>query len=140
MESGVEDGDVGHALEDFLARLNAAQVRRHVQGAELHEFLALGHDGFRHLDGVLEDLGAVEHAVPDGVDVVRVAEVGNHLFQGLGVVGRAARADALHQPLRQALFLLHVEKLVLQGARAGIDHEHFLDCLLHSLCRFLLLL
>ena len=131
MEGGVEDGDVGDALEDPLARLDAAEVRRHVQGAELDELVELRHDALRDDDGVRELLGAVEDAVADGVDVLRrVAEVGDDLFEGFRVVGGAAASDALDEPLREALFPAHVEELVFERTRARVDDQYFPDFLL----------
>ena len=86
-----------------------------MQGAELHELLRLRHVRLGHQRGVGKDLAAVEDSVADGVDPLRgVAEVGDDLRQGGGVVLGAAAADALDEPLGEARLGLHVEELVLE--------------------------
>ena len=117
MESRVENRDVGNTLEDLLAGLDSAQIRRHVQRSELDELLQGRHRLFGDERGILEDFGAVKDAVSDGVDVLGISEIGDHLLQRLGMVGWAAGADALDEPLGEPLFLLHVEELVLERTR-----------------------
>ena len=53
-------------------------------------------------------------AVPDGIDVLRRAEIGNDLLERLRVILRAAAANAFNKPLGETLPLLHVEELVLK--------------------------
>ena len=132
MEGRIEHRNVGHPLEDLLASLDAAEIRGHVQGAELDELLELLHHGRRDLHGVLEDLRAMKDTVADRVNVLRgIAEIGDDLIQRSRVVLGTAAADALDEALRDALALLHVEELVLERARARVDDENFPDCLLH---------
>ena len=118
VEGRIKHAHVGNTLEYLRARLDAAEVGGHVQGAELDELLRLGHRLPVHEGGVLEHLPAVQDAVADRVDALSVpAEVGHHAAQGLRVVLRAAAAYALHDPLAERLLALHVEELILEGRR-----------------------
>ena len=140
MEGRVKDGDVGHTLEDLLARADAANVGRHVQRTELDELVKLGENLRVDLDGVFEDLGAVQHAVADGVDILGRTEICDDLLEGLGVVGGAARADPLHETLRKTGLGGHVKQLVLKRAGARVYDQNLLNSLLHLTCHFLDLL
>ena len=132
MEGRVEDADVRDALEDLLARLDAAEVRGHVQGPELDELLCLRHVRLVHERGVLEDLAAVEDAVAYRVDALRhVAEIRDDLGERSRVVLGTAAADAFDEALRETGLRLHVEELVLERAGARVDYEYFSDCLFH---------
>ena len=54
----------------------------------------------------------------------------HHLFVGGGLLQVAAlNGDALHLSLGDDLFSLHVDQLILQGGRTGIDNQNF-----HGLC------
>ena len=132
VEGRVEDADVRDALEDLLARLDAAEVRRHVERPELDELLRLRHVRLVHERGVLEDLAAVENAVSDCVNALRhVAEIRDDLGERGRVVLGTAAADAFDETLRETGFRLHVEELVLERTRARVDYEYFSDCLFH---------
>ena len=134
MERSVEDADVRNALEDLLARLDAAEVRRHVKRPELDELLGLRHVRLVHDGGVGEDLAAVENAVSNCVNALRgIAQVCDDLRERGRVVLGTAAADALDEALREAGLRLHVAELVLERARARVDYENFPDCLFHFL-------
>ena len=137
VEGRIEDADVRDALEDLLARLDAAEVRRHVQGPELDELLGLGHVRLVHERRVGEDLAAVQHAVADRVNALRrVAELGDDVLQRLRVVLRAAAADALDEALREPRLRLHVEELVLERRAPRVDNQYLPDFLLHLILHF----
>ena len=116
VEGRIENRHIRNALEDLLASLNAAKIRRHVKRSELNELLQGSHDLACHLDGILEGLRAVKDAVTDGINVLRSAKLLDHLLESLGVILRASAADTLHKPLGEALALLHGEELVFEGA------------------------
>ena len=84
---------------------------------ELDELVERRQNGLRDKDGILEDLGAVENAVPDGIDVLRRAEIGDDLLERLRVILRAAATDAFDKPLGETLPLLHVEELIFERRR-----------------------
>ena len=147
VERRVEHADVRHALEDLLARLHAAEVRRHVERAEFHELFALREIRLVHYRGVLENLRAVQDAVAyrvhlgEGLEdpVLRIGERGHDFLERGRVVRRldvlrelvlarllvdeprAGDADALDEPLAEHLLALHVEELELQRRRTAID-------------------
>ena len=94
VEAGVEDGDVGNALHLLLAGLDAGEVRRVVEGAEVEALADRLLDGGFDERGLGELQSAVEDAVADGVDfgkrlhgaVLRVREGGADMLEGLSVV------------------------------------------------------
>ena len=102
-----------------------------MQWAEFNELFELRHHALRDFRGILEDFRAVKHTVPDGVDIPGISEIGDDLLERLRVVGGAAGAYALDEPLGEPLLLDHVKELILERARAGIDYENLLDCLFH---------
>ena len=116
MKGGVEYGDVGNALKNLLARLDASEIRRHMKRTELHELLALGHNLLGDLYGILEDLGAVKDAMSDSVDILGVAEFSDHLLESLGMILRSPASDALDETLGETLALLHAEELIFKRA------------------------
>ena len=151
MEGGVEHGHHGGVRHDGLAGLNAHQVGRVVQRAQRDVLL----DGRDHLVGDQAGggklLAAVQHAVTHGADLVdglnhavlRIHQRLQHHAHGGGVVGQrsgqlklllvavlvgqlaALDADALHQTLGDDGAVVHVDQLVLQGRRTGVDNQNF---------------
>ena len=158
MERGVEHGHLRRVRHDFLARLDAHQVRRIVQRAQRDELA----DGSLHFVGDDaaggELLAAVQHAVTHRADFIHGLEhalfrvkqraqhqlrrhdvVRNRLVEvddlrhvrGLLVQVGAFNRDALHLPLDDHLLVVHVHQLVLQGGRTRVDNQN-LHGWLHS--------
>ena len=149
VEGRVEHGDVGHAREDALAGLDAAEVRRVVQrrqrGAFADDVLDLVGDHGR----VVELLAAVHDAVADGLDLLEAVEhaefgidqlLANHpqrlvvvcdlrLFLEIASVEALvaqvgfAQPDALDDALGADLFFLHGEHGELERGTAGVDDQ-----------------
>jgi len=152
VEGGVEDGDHRDPFaEDLLAGLHGDGLRRVVQRAEILEFDAdVLDDLVRDQRGGLVLFGAVEHAVSDGLDLADVAddlvfpggqqldELDEGLFMrreidvvfgcptGLGFMADvSAEADSLAEALRDDLFGLHLDQLILQRGASGVDDQYF---------------
>ena len=154
MERSVEHGDLGLARHDLLAGLDAHEVGRVVERAEGDAVADGLLAGFVDDAGFNELVAAVQHAMADGIDLVRglqntvlrIDKDGQDGLNGFGMRGHgdvaldlqtgggdlvcqlAIDVDALAQALGEDLTGGRVHQLVLQRRAACIDHENFHGC------------
>ena len=150
VEGGIEDRHLLGRRQDSLGLADADEVRRVVQGSELHVLLDRPGDVIvdDHRGGVL--LPAVNHAVTHARDLRKVRqdslfrvrerfadELHGRLVVGdldlarvvapCGLLGDPAfqLPDALHEPSTEARPLRHPPDLVLQRGAAAVDDQYF---------------
>ena len=151
MEGGVKHADLRDGFShDFLAGVDAHDVRGVVQGSKLRALLQGLHDGVGNPDRAREGLGAVDNAVThrvnlgqrgnaavfgagdalndslDGVGMVLHGHVGAlELALGGLVIELPVDADALAKALGQHFVGIGFNQLILQGRAAGVDDKNF---------------
>ncbi|MET3800185.1 hypothetical protein ABID70_000140 [Clavibacter michiganensis] len=146
VERGVEDGHVRHVGEGGLRGLDPLQrswvVQRRERGevvdvglhpvgddGRLDEHVAAVHDAVADRDGraLLERRAVLGERVEHRLEARGVVGDGQLALPGVAagpVPGGSGRlADALHEPGREHGLRAHLDELVLEGRRSGVDDE-----------------
>ena len=150
-ESRIEDSHIRLAGHSRLTGLDAHEIRRVVERAEVEAFADDALDVIVDLDGLRVDGAAVQDAVADRIDLVdgfhdavlRVKQrfeyeldgclmcrhvfFDDEVFDAGDLVRQfgAGDADSLTEAFCLYGLVVHVDELILQGRAARVDHKYF---------------